>query len=143
VSFQFEGKRQIIWEGLSCSRLGLDGNGFGVTFHGEDGSVKLLDGWGYSLHDSKGKEIERVAGARSDADHIANFVNAVRADDPTMLNAEIEEGHKSTLLCHLGNIAHRTGDTITCDPSNGHIVGNAAAEKLWKREYEPGWEPTI
>ncbi|MDG2131201.1 MAG: Gfo/Idh/MocA family oxidoreductase [Fuerstiella sp.] len=142
VSFQFEGKRQIIWEGLSCSRLGLDGNGFGVTFHGEDGSVKL-DGWGYSLHDSKGKEIERVAGARSDADHIANFVNAVRADDPTMLNAEIEEGHKSTLLCHLGNIAHRTGDTITCDPSNGHIVGNAAAEKLWKREYEPGWEPTI
>lgn len=142
VSFQFEDGKQIVWEGLSCNRLGMDGNSFGTTFHGEDGSMKIHD-WGYTLYDQKGKEIETSAGARSDAAHIANFVNAIRADDPTLLNAEIEEGHKSTLLCHLGNIAHRTGDTINCDPQNGHVIDNEAAEKLWKRDYEPGWEPTV
>lgn len=142
VSFQFEDDRQIIWECLSCNRQGMDGSSFGVSFHGEDGSMKL-DSWGYSLFDAKGKQQETVEGARSDEAHIANFVAAIRANDPLILNAEIEIGHKSTLLCHLGNIAHRTGDTINCDPSNGHIIDNPTAEKLWKRNYEPGWEPTV
>jgi len=142
VSFEFEGKRQIIWEGLSCNRMGLDGGSFGVSFNGTEGNIKISD-WGYSIHDIKGKEIKKVDGPRSDAPHVQNFVDAIRADDPSMLTAEIEIGHKSTLLCHLGNIAHRTGDTLTCDPTNGHILNNEEAEKLWKREYEPGWEPTI
>ena len=43
--FEFEDKRQIMWECLSCNRLGLDGNSFGVTFHGDKGSMKL-DGLG-------------------------------------------------------------------------------------------------
>lgn len=142
VSFEFEGKRQIIWEGLSCNRYGMDGSGFGATFHGETGSLKLTE-WGYELFDDRAKQVEKVDGTRADAAHIANFTDAIRANDPTMLNSEIEEGHKSTLLCHLGNIALRTGDTINCDPANGHILNNDNAQKLWKRDYEPGWEPKI
>jgi predicted dehydrogenase len=142
VSFEFEGDRQIVWECLSCNRLGMDDSGFGATFHGEDGSLKI-DGWGYTLYDQKAKVVETGPGNQSLEVHVANFIDAVRANDPEMLNAEIEEGHKSTLLCHLGNIAHRTGDTVTCDPTNGHIQDNPAAEKLWKRDYDPGWEPTV
>ena len=52
-------------------------------------------------------------------------IDAIR--DEAKLNAEIEEGHKSTLLCHLGNSVDRTGD----------------AKKLWKREYRSGLEPTV
>jgi len=44
------------------------------------------------------------------------------------------------LLCHLGNIAQRTGRALDCDPSNGRIMNNAEAMKLWSRDYEPGWE---
>jgi hypothetical protein len=120
----------------------MDGSSFGVSFHGEDGSIKL-NSWGYTVHDIKGAEVESVSGERSDAVHVANFVDAIRADDPTLLNAEIEIGHKSTLLCHLGNIAQRTGTTLNCDPTNGHILDNDEAAKLWKREYEPGWEPKV
>ena len=142
VSFEFDGGKQIMWEGLSCNRMGPDGTGFGVSFHGDKGSIKL-DSWGYSVYDQKGKEEEKVEGVRSDEAHIANFIDAIRANDPSMLNAEIEIGHKSTLLCHLGNIAHRTGDTLNCNPADGHIIGNPTAEKLWKRDYEPGWEPRV
>ena len=35
VSFEFEDDRQIIWECLSCNRMGMDGSSFGVSFHGE------------------------------------------------------------------------------------------------------------
>jgi len=142
VSFHFGDDKQCIWEGLSCNRRGVDGESFGTTLHGEDGTIKLTS-WGYRVFDQRGKEVESVDGKRSDGPHVQNFVDAIRANDPTILNAEIEEGHKSTLLCHLGNIAHRTADTLQCDPANGHILDNPEAAALWKRSYEPGWEPTI
>jgi hypothetical protein len=58
-------------------------------------------------------------------------------------NADILEGHQTTLLCHLGNIAWRVGRTLNCDPKNGHIQNDAEAMKLWSREYRPGWEPKV
>ena len=45
-------------------------------------------------------------------------------------------------MCHLANIAYRTGETLKCDPSNGKPT-DREAKKLWKRDYEPGWEPTV
>ena len=58
------------------------------------------------------------------------------------LNSEIEEGHKSALLCHLGKMAWRTGQTIDLTPQ-GEIAGDHRAKKFWRREYQPGWEPRV
>ncbi len=142
VSFEFEDRRQIIWEGLSCNRDGLYGDAYGISFHGESGSMRM-GGWGYVMYDEKGKEVAKADGRGAEVEHAANLVAAIRADDPTLLNSDIEEGHKSTLLCHLGNIAYRTGDALLCDPANGHVKDNPEAEKLWGRAYEPGWEPKV
>ena len=103
----------------------------------------MLNSRDYFVFDRKGKPQESAKGKGSDAAHIANFVEAVRAEDPTLLNSEIEEGHKTTMLSHLGNIAQRTGDVLHCDPSNGHIIDNEAAMQLWTCEYADGWEPHI
>ena len=142
VSFEFDGGKQIIWEGLSCNRRGIDGDSFGASFHGDNGSM-TLSSWGYTVFDRRGKELKKASGKAADQIHIANFIDAIRKDDPKLLNSEIEEGHKSTLLCHLGNIAQRTGKSLACDGSNGHIVNDSEAQSLWKREYEPGWEPKV
>ncbi|MFK7819629.1 MAG: Gfo/Idh/MocA family protein [Planctomycetaceae bacterium] len=142
VSFEFEGGKQIMWEGLSCNRHGIDGESFGVSFHGDKGSL-TMDSWGYTLLDKKDKELKKVSGKAADLVHIANFIQAVRKDDPSLLASEIEEGHKSTLLCHLGNIAHRTGHSLTCDQANGHIKDDPAAADMWKRDYESGWTPNV
>mgnify|MGYP006389092857 CR=1 FL=1 len=37
---------QIVWECLSCNRFGSDGSGFGTTFHGDKGTLRIGD-WGY------------------------------------------------------------------------------------------------
>jgi hypothetical protein len=140
VAFEFEGKRKITWEGLSCHR---HGGGF-VTFYGEGGALALESDGAHTVFDERDREVEKTdSPSLGDTEHIANFLDAIRNDDPQRLNAEVASGHRSALLCHLGNIAHRTGRTVNCDPSNGHIQSDDEAMQLWRREYAEGWEPKI
>ena len=56
-----------------------------------------------------------------DADHFRNWIAAVRSRKPGDLTAEIEEGHLSSTLAHLANIAYRTGRTLQFDPQDRAI----------------------
>ncbi|MFH5802679.1 Gfo/Idh/MocA family protein [Alienimonas sp. DA493] len=144
-AWTFPGGKQMTWEGLSCNKLGVMGDGFGVTFHGTEGSVQLTSG-GYRSFDRQGKETKRSANVdfgEMDAAHAANFVAAIRADDPGLLHAPADVAHRSTLPCHLGNIAHRVGRRLTCDPATGRILNDDEATALWDRDYADGWEPAV
>lgn len=138
VAFDFVSKQTITWEGLSCNDHPTKRGE--VIFYGEKGSLAIA-GSGYTIYDPKGKEIKKATAPSPDALHIANFLDGIRSGNK--LNSEIEEAHKSTLLCHLGNIAHRTGRALKCDPANGRIIDDADAMKLWTREYEKGYEPKV
>ncbi len=109
-----------------------------VTFYGEQGCL-TQEGSGYKIYDLKGRETAAGNGPGGDVVHFQNFIDAIR--DEAKLNQEIEEGQKSTLLCHLGNIAYRVQREIHFDPVTRRIAGDPEAEKLWGREYRPGWEP--
>ncbi len=141
VAYEFEGEKQITWEGLSCNKHRLD-SGF-VAFFGEEGTMSITSSGAFRVYNRQDKVVQEQKGGYTDAEHINNFLTAIRENKPLNLNAEILIGHKSTLLCHLGNIAHRTGRTLNCDPANGHIIGDEQAQQFWKREYEPGWEPVV
>jgi hypothetical protein len=71
--------------------------------------------------------------------HFNNFVGAVRGE--ATLTQPVSSGYKSVLLCQLANIAQRTSGVLHTDPSNGHVLHDAAAAALWARTYEKGWEP--
>lgn len=141
VSFSFDEEKSITWMGLSCNR---HSEGF-VNFYGSDGTLEVKENGAANVYDRNDKLVAEHPGGRDDmqGNHVSNFISAIRSEDPESLRSEIEIGHKSTLLCHLGNIAHRVGRTLHCDSSNGHINSDAAAMDLWKREYEPGWEPKV
>jgi predicted dehydrogenase len=152
TGFEFEDGKSIIWEGRSCNPFPVMNRGRGVTIHGEYGTV-LIDRNGYVLYDNDNKEVksasasdrsktlDTVGGGYLDELHIQNFLDAVRQG--VRPNSPIDEGHKSTLLCHLGNIAQRVQRSLDCDPGNGHIREDAEAMKLWSRDYKPGWEPRV
>ena len=44
--------------------------------------------------------------------HFRNFINCVRSRNRDELNGEILEGHRSSLLAHLGNISYRLGKNV-------------------------------
>ena len=108
--------------------------------YGESGALEIADG-AYTITDLKGKPISKNSGKGGDVTHVANFLASARGE--TKPNSEIAEGHRSTLLCHLGNIAHRTGRSLRCDPKDGRILDDPKAMELWSREYAPGWEPRV
>jgi hypothetical protein len=139
VAFEF-GSKALTWEGLSWSPMGPGGSAFGVTFHGDQGTLELFD-IGYRMYDMQNKLISEQAGSGGDVEHIDNFLRCVREGGRP--SADIEEGHRSALLCHLGNISHRAGCVLKTDSSNGHILDAAAATGFWGREYEPGWQPQV
>jgi predicted dehydrogenase len=139
VTYDF-GEKSITWEGRSWSKRGFEDSGFGIEFYGEKGSM-ALDGGNYRIYDSNNKELAAVKGPLNDGPHQKNFLECVKSGGRP--NAPVEEGVKSTLLCHLGNIAWRTSSTLQCDPKNGHIKDNREAQALWGREYRKGWEPKV
>ncbi len=155
ITWEFPNHTFMEWEGRSCNGRYVEGSSVGASFYGEKGTLVIAGGNEYKIYDLNNnliKEVknETVIDARNtvspsqnlDALHIQNFFEGIRKGTP--LNVEIEEGHKSTLLCQLGNIAVRAGNvSIKTDESNGHILNNTEADKFWERTYEPGWEPTI
>jgi predicted dehydrogenase len=148
-----EGKT-ITWEGRSCNGYPVEGHERGVMVHGTEGSV-LLDGNSYKVFDKKNAVVKEVkeattadptdtlsaSGIDLDRVHMQNFVEAIRSGKP--VSSPIAEGHKSVTMLHLGNIAWRVGRGLRCNHANGHIEGDAEAGKLWRRDYEPGWEPVV
>ena len=134
--FKFEGGKSIAWEALSCHPQ-WPGKKNDLWFYGTEGSVAFT-GTSYQIFDLDGKAIGDGKKHGGEKEHLVNFVDSIRNDTP--LNAEIEEGHKSTVLCHLGNIAYRTGRTLSCDPTNGKTINDPEAAKFWTRDYEQGWE---
>jgi predicted dehydrogenase len=130
-----------MWDDSSCNPRKGENPPF-VGFYGEKGSLLTGGGNEYTLYDLNGKELDRKSAPAADRFHFQNFLDAIRGN--AKLNAEIEDAQRSTLLCHLGNIAYRAGRTLHCDPKTGKIVGDDdAVKRFWGREYRPGWEPKV
>ncbi len=105
ATFDFPEGKTMTWEGLSWSPLGVHQSRFGISFHGTEGSIVIPDS-GYTQYDMRDKEVTSVKGPGGDADHLMDFVDAIRTDRTP--HCDIEQAHRSTLLCHLGNIAYQT-----------------------------------
>jgi predicted dehydrogenase len=137
ASFDF-GDKGIVWDGQSCDPHGFEGASFGVAFYGEKGSL-VIAGEAARIYDLNEKIVREIPFKSDDVLHFANFVDAIR--NGTALRAGIEDGQKSAALCHLGNIAWRSGQTVNFDPQTGKVLGPRTVRALAGRRYQAGWEP--
>jgi predicted dehydrogenase len=135
------GKVGMEWVQSSCTPRAAEKPVAECVFYGDNGSLGLT-GPNWTVYDPKGVKVGEGAGAGGkDPAHIGNFLSAIRGE--AALNSPIDEGQISTMLCHLGNIAYRTNTVVECNPQTGRLLNNPAGEKLWKREYRPGWAPSV
>jgi predicted dehydrogenase len=120
----------------------IRGVGSGYIVHCEGGYYAGGRGGGAAF-DHSDERIRRFKGD-SGAGHARNFVDAVRARDRKLLNAEVEIGHQSTAWCNLANIACRVGGPYSDEKADaignnvwpwGALVG-AAQEHLARNDVD-------
>lgn len=81
---------------------------------------------------------ESVKREDSTAHHIRNFLDCVKTRKRP--NADVEEGHKSTVFCHLGNIALKTRSRVAWDAKAERIVSPESANAHLHYEYRDPWK---
>lgn len=116
-------------------------NVIGNLFYGAEGYMrKTVEEWETFM----GKTREPGDRGSGLGNHYQNYIDAIRANDPDLLTAPIEEGFYSCALIHLANISYRLGRSIHFDPEKQEIIGDAEASAKMTREYrEPYVVPEI
>ena len=127
---------------MNCT-LGGGGNRDGTTFEGEKGVVYVTRG-----------KIEVTIGGEKVPDpyklptgdtklyvstsHHGDWLACIRSRKNPVCDVEI--GHRSATVCHLGNIAVRTGKKLTWDPKAETITNDKAAAAMLTKEYRSPWK---
>ena len=70
--------------------------------------------------------------------HHKDWLDSIKSRKPPICDVAV--GHRSATVCHLGNIAIRTGRTLKWDPKKEVIVGDAEAAKQTTKEYRAPWK---
>ena len=105
-------------------------NTVGNLFYGSEGYM-AVEGDSYRTFLGKERKEGPSGGTKGGhAIHFENFIKAVRSRKVEDLNADVLEGHYSSALGHLANIAYRVGRTIDFDPQKEIIVGDDEANLL-------------
>ena len=151
TSFTYPDK-EISWECKSCNGSKVFNRDRGSVIVGETGSV-MVDRDGYEIYDLKGNKTSefKTGGATSSSDltgrdsmtdlHFANFIAGVQKG--TKLNAPVSIGNVAVTMLQLSNVAWETKRALNLDPTDGKVQNDAAAMKMWGREYEKGWAPHL
>jgi predicted dehydrogenase len=156
ITMDYPGRVSLMWENRSSNGRKIEGADRGIIFYGDNGSMDT-DGGSYIVYDLSGKQVKEVKAVTQedtvqgrntaspnlgwDSLHVANFLDSIR--NHKRPNCDVELGYKSVVAMQLGNISWRVGRDLKLDPSNGHILNDPEAQKLWSRTYEPGWEPKV
>ena len=132
VNFHFpESDKVLLYDQKLWSPYHMEGYENGVVFYGTDGFIVLGRG-GWKVVEKGNKVAFEKKAAFSDSPHVENFLAACRGEGK--LNCDILEGHRSTTLAHLGNLACRLGRPLKFDPSAERIVGDEEADRLLARK---------
>ena len=67
--------------------------------------------------------------------HFGNFIDALKAGDRQVLNCDVAEGHMSTVLPLIANVAYRVGETLRFNGEFEEIIDNEEADMLLTRKY--------
>jgi len=112
-----------------------------VEIFGTDGFMILgRVGGGWQVFGRKGEKgpSEKSRHIDMQLGHVADFVNCIRTRERP--KCDIEEGHTSAILCHMGNIAYRAGNRkLEFDASTETFANAPDANHFLKREHRKPW----
>jgi len=110
-----------------------------VEIYGSEGMMNFgRQGGGWQACDKNGELVHSEPGRQGDQQHLRNFIDCIRQRRTPA--ADVEQGHFSTLFCHLANVSYRVGHRkLEFDPQSHAFVGDEEANRYLKRDYRKPW----
>jgi predicted dehydrogenase len=111
----------------------------GTTFEGETGTVYVNRG---KLESTPAGIIEKPITERDvqlykSTNHHKNWYECIKTRRYPICDVEI--GHRTATVCHLGNLSLRLGRKIRWDPEKEKILGDTEAAKRLHYDYRSPW----
>ena len=142
VAFEYPGdgrpgsRRMLIYEQRLWSTNYPNNVDNGVEFIGTKGKLFVTKRGKLQIWGERNKARETPAELPDILDHHADFLEAIRGSRRSV--ADIEIGHLSASLCHLGNIATRLGRSLRFDAAGERFTDDDEANRLLARTYRDG-----
>ena len=115
---------------LNATRIEVLGTK-GFMYYGRHG-----DGW--QVFNEKSESVVAAPGRQADKEHHDNFIACIKNRQKPAAN--VEQGHYSAMLCHLGNISYRVGNKkLAFDAKTETFKDAPEANKFLKRTYRAPW----
>jgi predicted dehydrogenase len=132
------GRTQLIFEVRGLRTDPYRGQGVGNVYHLEEGTIAGTRFFPRGSTTAAPLPAVEGAGRRGPGgtDHFANFIAAVRSRRTADLNADIQEGHYSSALCHLANISYRLGEQVPLGRKGRPFGDNRDANETLERMQE-------
>jgi len=114
-------------------------DGDGVIFHGTEGWIS--DAMGFCAGNPSLWKTEFKPGDEQlpiSPEHNRNFIDCVKSRDETI--CPVEMAIRCDTICHLSDVAARTGRAIHWDPEKEAIVGDEDAAKMLSRPFREKWK---
>jgi len=116
-----------------------------LVFHGTKGTLNITrDGFTIEPETWRKREKPEIEpmrmkgdGAESQVLHVRNFLDCVKSRRRPI--ADVEEGHLTAAMCHLGNIATRLGRSLKWNGEKEEIIGDKEASEMLSRPYRKPW----
>jgi predicted dehydrogenase len=121
-------------------RLEENESAAGAAFIGDLGKIRI----GNNTVDSNPPEIakEPIESLKPHVlvsdNHIKNWFDCIKSREKPI--ADVEIGHRSAVMCHLGNIARWVGRKLTWDPDREIFPGDDEANAFLDRPRRKGYE---
>ena len=111
----------------------------GILFIGPEGKVKVNRGY---IETEPADLINKLPGLNEihlykSPGHHDDWLQAIRTRRKPICDVEI--GHRSASVCHIGNIAVWLNRTVKWDPAKEEFIGDDEANKMLQRPMRSPW----
>ena len=140
----------MTYENRTTNGRALNDHGYGIEFYGTDGTL-FVDRSGFELTPETRRDGDQVvdrtlarrqASVPDNPSHARNFIDCVKSRQKPICDIEI--GHRSTTTAILGNLAYRSGASLTWDGATEKVTnGNQKAAALLDVAYRAPWKLTV
>ena len=112
----------------------------GLEFKGENGTLVTNYDWWEVFPEGNRMEAKKVTATPGEhVAHTGNFLECVRSRRADLLSCPIEHGALCAKFAHLGNIAARTGLSLSYDERK-RTFHDREADRLLTHEYRKPWK---